>query len=107
DDGARIAGLTALGDGRIGVLECDGRGGGGAGVKRVYSFAVGGFGEGSAASGSAVLEKRLVRDLLAAGDFGAGPAPARLSGLAAAGGELLIINDNSGPGGNPLETRLL
>lgn len=103
--------ITALADGRLAILERDDQGGTDARVKRVYAFSVGGveFRPNGETPNFDVVEKVLVRDLLAQGDLptAGGFIPEKLEGLTVVGGEILVVNDNDGVDDNSGETRLL
>jgi hypothetical protein len=104
--------LTALGDGHFAALERDNQGGTDAAIKRIYRFDANRVEWRTDAQPTkiGVLEKRLLRDLLAAGDYAStgGAIPEKLEGLCVEpNGRFLIVNDNDGADDNSGETQLL
>lgn len=112
-------GWVGLGDlvsynGSLVVVERDNQGGPDAAVKRLYTvaFDLADFGPDSEmpAKDFVLLEKTLVRDILAAGDYDAtgGLVPEKLEGMMVMpDGTVWIVNDNDGVDDNNGETQLL
>jgi hypothetical protein len=101
-------------DGQLVVVERDNQGGPDAAIKRLYSvaFDLADFGPDSEnpAKDFVVLEKTLVRDILAAGDYDVtgGLVPEKLEGMMIMpDGTVWIVNDNDGVDDNSGETQLL
>lgn len=99
-----LSDLTSLGNGEFLVVERDNQGGPDAAVKRLYTFSVDGFEPGD------IVEKTLLRDLVAEGDLTAtgGLIAEKIEGSAVTpSGNVYIINDNDGVDDNSGETQLI
>lgn len=97
-----LSDLTALGNGRLLVVERDNQSGPDAAIKRLYQVDV------SAAAPNTTISKTLVRDLMPDLMASGGLVPEKIEGSAVLkNGNVLVVNDNDGVDDNSGETQLL
>ena len=105
--------ITHLGDDRFAVIERDNQGGPDATIKRIYEFSIAGLTPtADPAPGITpdfpVVEKRLVRDLMADLQQRGGLVLEKIEGLAVTPrGTALVVNDNDGVDDSNGETQLI
>jgi hypothetical protein len=97
-----LSDITSLGNGQFLVLERDNQGGPDAAIKRIYRIDL------TSVQADAVIEKTLVRDLMADLKAPNGLVYEKVEGLAVdADGNAFIVNDNDGVDDNSGETQLM
>jgi hypothetical protein len=102
--GRNLSGITALGNGKVLILERDDQGGPDAAIKRLYEVDLSGVNNGD------TVTKTLRRDLIASGDIPrqGGQILERVEGVTVNTlGEVIIVTDNDGADESNGETALL